>query len=87
MSVDSSGKSISSAPALVAVCDFEAAAKEKLPVPAWVYFNGGSADEITLRRNREALDALVVGGVSKEAAKLAVQLIAKGQIPNVRISY
>lgn len=58
MSVDSSGKSISSAPALVAVCDFEAAAKEKLPVPAWVYFNGGSADEITLRRNREALDAL-----------------------------
>jgi 4-hydroxymandelate oxidase len=26
--------------------------------PAWEYFNGGSADEITLRRNREALDLL-----------------------------
>jgi hypothetical protein len=37
--------------------------------------------------NREAMDALVAGGVAKEAAKLAVQLIAKGQIPNVRISY
>jgi 4-hydroxymandelate oxidase len=27
-------------------------------VPAWEYFNGGSADEITLRRNRQALDSL-----------------------------
>lgn len=43
---------------LVSVYDFEAAAKRKLSVPAWEYFNGGSADEITLRRNRSALDAL-----------------------------
>lgn len=43
---------------LVAVCDFEEAAQKTLPIPAWVYFNGGSADEITLRRNREALDAI-----------------------------
>src|ERR1700691_523490 len=43
---------------LVSVYDFEAAAKRKLSEPAWEYFNGGSADEITLRRNREALDAL-----------------------------
>jgi 4-hydroxymandelate oxidase len=45
-------------PTLVNLYDFEAAAKRKLSEPAWEYFNGGSADEITLRRNREALDAL-----------------------------
>jgi len=43
---------------LVSIYDFEAAAKRKLSVPAWEYFNGGSGDEITLRRNRTALDAL-----------------------------
>jgi 4-hydroxymandelate oxidase len=43
---------------LVSVYDFEAAAKRNLSIPAWEYFNGGSADEITLRRNRTALDAL-----------------------------
>jgi 4-hydroxymandelate oxidase len=43
---------------LVDLYDFEAAAKRKLSEPAWEYFNGGSADEITLRRNREVLDAL-----------------------------
>ncbi|MGO9937059.1 MAG: alpha-hydroxy acid oxidase [Terracidiphilus sp.] len=45
-------------PTLVNLYDFEAAAKRKLSQAAWEYFNGGSADEITLRRNREALDAL-----------------------------
>jgi 4-hydroxymandelate oxidase len=43
---------------LVSVYDFEAAAKRKLSIPAWECFNVGSADEITLRRNRAALDAL-----------------------------
>jgi len=43
---------------LVSLYDFEAAAKRKLSIPAWEYFNGGSGDEITLRRNRTALDAL-----------------------------
>jgi 4-hydroxymandelate oxidase len=43
---------------LVSLSDYEAAAKRKLSVPAWEYFNGGSGDEITLRRNRTALDAL-----------------------------
>jgi 4-hydroxymandelate oxidase len=43
---------------MVSVYDFEAAAKRKLSIPAWEYFNGGSGDEITLRRNRTALDAL-----------------------------
>jgi len=45
-------------PVLANVYDFEAAAKRKMSLPAWEYFNSGSADEITLRRNREALDAL-----------------------------
>jgi 4-hydroxymandelate oxidase len=52
-----SGTAAAPAP-LVALCDYEAAAKQKLPVGAWEYFNGGSADEITLRRNRSALDGL-----------------------------
>jgi 4-hydroxymandelate oxidase len=43
---------------LVSVSDYEAAAKRKLPVAAWEYYNGGSADEVTLRRNRSALDGL-----------------------------
>jgi 4-hydroxymandelate oxidase len=45
-------------PVLASIYDYESAAKAKLSVPAWEYFNSGSADEITLRRNREALDAL-----------------------------
>lgn len=45
-------------PVLSSVYDFEAAAKQKLSQPAWEYFNSGSADEITLRRNREMLDAV-----------------------------
>ena len=43
---------------LVSLSDYEAAAKRKLSVGGWEYFNGGSADEITLRRNRSALDGL-----------------------------
>jgi 4-hydroxymandelate oxidase len=43
---------------LPSVYDYEAAARRKLSIPAWEYFNGGAADEITLRRNRTALDAL-----------------------------
>lgn len=45
-------------PILASVRDYESAARAKLSVPAWEYYNSGSADEITLRRNREALDAL-----------------------------
>ncbi len=45
-------------PALVSLYDYEVAAKRILSGPAWEYFNGGSADEITLRRNRQALDLL-----------------------------
>jgi 4-hydroxymandelate oxidase len=45
-------------PTLVNLYDYESAAKRILSVPAWEYFNGGSADEITLRRNRQALDSL-----------------------------
>lgn len=45
-------------PAPVSLSDYEVAAKRILSGPAWEYFNGGSADEITLRRNRQALDLL-----------------------------
>jgi 4-hydroxymandelate oxidase len=45
-------------PVLASVYDFEAEAKRKLSLPAWEYFSCGSADEITLRRNHEALDTI-----------------------------
>ena len=45
-------------PVLASLYDYESAAKAKMSVAAWEYFSSGSADEITLRRNREALDAL-----------------------------
>ncbi len=44
--------------AFVNVFDVEAAALEMLPEPAVAYLTGGAGDEITLRRNREAFDAL-----------------------------
>jgi hypothetical protein len=37
--------------------------------------------------NNAALEALVAGGISQKAAKTVVQLIVKGQVPNVRITY
>ncbi|QQB38168.1 hypothetical protein I6I07_15830 [Achromobacter deleyi] len=37
--------------------------------------------------NRAALDAFVQGGMPEDCAKQAIKLIAKGQIPNIRITY
>ncbi len=47
-------------PVLASLHDYEVAAKRKMSLPAWEYFDCGSADEITVRRNREALDALLL---------------------------
>ena len=38
--------------------DFEAPAKARLSDQAWAYLSGGAADEITLRANRSAWDAI-----------------------------
>ncbi len=45
-------------PVLASLYDFEAEAKRKMSLWGWEYYDSGSADEITMRRNREALDAL-----------------------------
>jgi 4-hydroxymandelate oxidase len=37
------------------LADYEMRAKQKMPHAAWEYFASGSGDEITLRRNRQAL--------------------------------
>jgi 4-hydroxymandelate oxidase len=42
----------------VNLTDFEAAAREALPKPAFDFFAGGAADEITLRENRRGFDDL-----------------------------
>lgn len=37
--------------------------------------------------NNAALDALIAGGMTEDAAKLAITLIAKRIIPNITIAY
>ena len=44
--------------ALANLADFEAHAQSRVSEAAWAYLNGGAADEITLRANRAAWDAL-----------------------------
>ncbi|XP_070566189.1 2-Hydroxyacid oxidase 2-like isoform X1 [Ptychodera flava] len=39
---------------LVCLDDFEARAKEILPLPVWAYYSSGADEEITLRENRKA---------------------------------
>lgn len=43
---------------LVSLADHEAHARTRLDDKAWAYFSGGAADELTLRANRQAWDAL-----------------------------
>jgi len=50
-----SAKKLSSLREPVSVPDYELLAHERMSNPAWEYINSGSADEITLRWNREAL--------------------------------
>jgi 4-hydroxymandelate oxidase len=40
--------------ALITLDDYEHAARERIPTPAWEYVHSGAADEYTLRWNREA---------------------------------
>src|SRR5260221_14695100 len=40
--------------------DFEGLARQRIPQAAYEYIAGGAADEITLRWNREAFDALAL---------------------------
>ncbi|MCW1887555.1 alpha-hydroxy-acid oxidizing protein [Luteolibacter flavescens] len=42
-------------PEIASVEDYEALARERLPASVWAYLNGGSADELAMRANREAL--------------------------------
>jgi 4-hydroxymandelate oxidase len=50
-----SAKKLSSLREPVSVPDYELLAHQRMSHPAWEYINSGSADEITLRWNREAL--------------------------------
>ncbi len=45
-------------PGIVSLADHEQQARQHLDDNAWAYFSGGAADEITLRANRSAWDAL-----------------------------
>ncbi|MEO6993610.1 MAG: alpha-hydroxy acid oxidase [Lacunisphaera sp.] len=45
---------------IVSVADYKAFARARLDDNAWAYLSGGTADEITLRANREAFDRLLL---------------------------
>lgn len=45
-------------PGVANLADFEAHAQAAMNAEAWAYLNGGAADEITLRANRRAWDAI-----------------------------
>ncbi|MFZ5485509.1 MAG: alpha-hydroxy acid oxidase [Pseudomonadota bacterium] len=45
---------------LFTLADHERHARARLDAPVWAYFSGGAADEITLRANRSAWDALTL---------------------------
>jgi len=43
---------------IINLADFEAPARERMSAQAWAYMSGGAADELTLRANRSAWDAI-----------------------------
>ena len=45
---------------VVTLADHEARAREVLDANAWAYFSGGAGDELTVRANRQAWDALAL---------------------------
>lgn len=49
-------------PGTVALADYETAARERMGENAWAYIAGGSADELTMRWNREAFDRIRLEG-------------------------
>jgi len=62
------------------VHDFEAAANQRLPEPAREYLNSGSADEITLHRNRRAFaDLRLLPRVLRDVSRIDTGLTVFGQ--------
>jgi 4-hydroxymandelate oxidase len=49
-------------PGTVALADYETAARARMGENAWAYIAGGSADELTMRWNREAFDRIRLEG-------------------------
>ncbi|UPG71001.1 alpha-hydroxy-acid oxidizing protein [Roseomonas gilardii subsp. gilardii] len=49
-------------PGIVCAADYEAEARQRMEAAAWAYLSGGSADELTLRWNREGFDRLRLRG-------------------------
>lgn len=49
-------------PGTVSLADYEAVARTRMDANAWAYLDGGGADELTLRWNREAYDRIRLEG-------------------------
>jgi 4-hydroxymandelate oxidase len=45
---------------LLTLDDYEAAAEKKIDAAAWAYLTGGGANEVTLRRNREVFERILL---------------------------
>ncbi|HRA23510.1 MAG TPA: alpha-hydroxy-acid oxidizing protein, partial [Usitatibacteraceae bacterium] len=52
------GKHLNLPPGLVTLADHGEHARRSLDARTWAYFDGGAADEITLRANRAAWEAI-----------------------------
>lgn len=67
-------------PNLVSLADFEALAQERLSSMAYAYIAGGAGDEVTIRWNREAFDALqLLPRVLIDSGKVDTSLSLFGQ--------
>jgi isopentenyl diphosphate isomerase/L-lactate dehydrogenase-like FMN-dependent dehydrogenase len=65
---------------LVNVFDYEELAREKLAQPAFDYIAGGADDEVTLRRNREAFERVVLRQRALvDVSKVGLSMIVLGQ--------
>ena len=60
--------------------DFKKLAKKKLPAPIFQYIDGGSDDEVTLRRNTEAFNNCdLVPNVLTDVEKIELSTTVFGQ--------
>jgi 4-hydroxymandelate oxidase len=65
---------------MVALSDFEQVASKRIPHAAWEYIQSGAADEITLHRNRDAFDQIMLDArVLRDTGKLDTSLELLGQ--------
>src|SRR4051812_25280291 len=68
------------APMLITLDDYEAAARERIPAPAWEYIQSGAGDEHTLRWNRDGYASIALNPrVLTDVAQVDTRITLFGQ--------